>query len=58
MRFININVCEFDAFKHLALPLTGDARATLEELGPMLEGWQVAAEYRARAGRIERVLGR
>src|SRR5271163_101611 len=26
VRFININVAEFDAFKHSALPLTGDAR--------------------------------
>lgn len=52
VRFININVCEFDAFKHLALPLTGDARATLEELAPMLAGWQVAPEYRARAAEL------
>src|SRR5215470_994726 len=28
VRFININVSEFDAGKQLALPLTGDARAT------------------------------
>ena len=52
VRFININVCEFDALKHLALPLTGDARATLEELAAMLAGWQVAPEYRARAARF------
>src|SRR5271156_2527217 len=32
VRFININVAEFDAFKHGALALTGDARATLTEL--------------------------
>ena len=32
VRFININVAEFDAYKHSALPLVGDARATLEEL--------------------------
>src|ERR1700681_2359701 len=31
-RFININVAEFDAYKHRALPLTGDARATIAEL--------------------------
>lgn len=51
VRFINVNVCEFDAFKHLALPLTGDARVTLEELAPLLAGWQVDADYRARAAR-------
>ena len=32
VRFININVAEFDAYKHWALPLVGDARAILEEL--------------------------
>jgi 3D-(3,5/4)-trihydroxycyclohexane-1,2-dione acylhydrolase (decyclizing) len=40
VRFININVCEFDAFKHYALPVTGDARATLEELTERLKGYQ------------------
>ena len=28
VRFININVAEFDSYKHAALPLTGDARVT------------------------------
>ncbi|NIP24075.1 MAG: 3D-(3,5/4)-trihydroxycyclohexane-1,2-dione acylhydrolase (decyclizing), partial [Phycisphaerae bacterium] len=32
VRFININVAEFDAYKHLALPLVGDAKVTLTEL--------------------------
>jgi len=32
VRFININVTEFDAHKMNALPLIGDAKATLEEL--------------------------
>lgn len=32
VRFININVAEFDSFKHAAIPLTGDARVTLDEL--------------------------
>ena len=32
VRFVNINVAEFDAVKHAAVPLVGDARATLEEL--------------------------
>src|SRR5438105_4208450 len=27
VRFININIAEFDAFKHSALPMVGDARA-------------------------------
>ncbi len=49
VRFININVAEFDAHKHNALALVGDARATLEELLPLLEGWQAPAEHQARA---------
>lgn len=46
VRFININVAAFDAGKHAGLPLTGDARATLEELTPLLNGWQVDPAYR------------
>lgn len=49
VRFININISEFDACKHGALPLVGDARVTLEALAAALAGWQVDAEYRARA---------
>ncbi len=48
VRFININVAEFDAYKHNALPLTGDARVTLAELGAALSGYQAADDYRAR----------
>jgi 3D-(3,5/4)-trihydroxycyclohexane-1,2-dione acylhydrolase (decyclizing) len=46
VRFININVAEFDAYKHNALPLVGDARATLEELMGALEGWRTDDAYR------------
>lgn len=49
VRFININVAEFDAHKHYALPLVGDARATLEELLALLEGYHVDESYRAEA---------
>lgn len=45
VRFININITEFDAFKHAALPLVGDARATLEELSLLLDGYRVDEEY-------------
>ncbi len=40
VRFININVAEFDAHKHAALALVGDARVALEELGRRLEGYR------------------
>lgn len=45
VRFININVAEFDAFKHSALPLVADARVTLEELGDRLRGYRVDEAY-------------
>ncbi len=45
VRFININVFEMDAFKHTAIPLTGDAKATLEELSTLLEDYHTGAEY-------------
>jgi 3D-(3,5/4)-trihydroxycyclohexane-1,2-dione acylhydrolase (decyclizing) len=48
VRFININVTEFDAYKHAALPLVGDARAVLEELQAAIEGFQVEDAYHAR----------
>jgi 3D-(3,5/4)-trihydroxycyclohexane-1,2-dione acylhydrolase (decyclizing) len=52
VRFIAINVNEFDAYKHAALPLVADARATLEELSALVAGYQVGAEYRARVARF------
>ena len=45
VRFININVAEFDAHKHTALPLVGDARVCLEELLPLLKSYKVPAAY-------------
>ena len=48
VRFININVAEFDAHKHFALALTGDARVTLEELRPAVAGYRVDASHAAR----------
>ncbi len=47
VRFININVAEFDASKHAALPLIGDARATLDELATLVDGFQTDAAYHA-----------
>ena len=47
--FININVAEFDAFKHAAVPLQGDAKVTVQELQAAIGDFAVAADYRARA---------
>ena len=53
VRFINVNVADFDALKHSALALTGDARATLEALEERLAGWAVAPGYRQLAARLQ-----
>jgi 3D-(3,5/4)-trihydroxycyclohexane-1,2-dione acylhydrolase (decyclizing) len=45
VRFITVNVAEIDASKHAALPLVGDARAALEELLPLVDGYRVSGEY-------------
>src|SRR5205085_6485927 len=47
VRFVNINVAEFDAYKHSGLPLVADARIAIEELNQALEGFSTASEYRA-----------
>ncbi|MCS6846077.1 MAG: 3D-(3,5/4)-trihydroxycyclohexane-1,2-dione acylhydrolase (decyclizing) [Caldilineales bacterium] len=52
VRFININVAEFDAGKHNGLALVGDARETLEELRELLAGYAVDPAYRAEAQRL------
>ncbi len=52
VRFINVNVAEFDAYKHSALPLVGDARATLGELSKALEGFVIDEAYSAEARRL------
>ena len=48
VRFVHVNVTAFDAGKHQALPLVGDARATLDEWLPMMEGWKTADAYQQR----------
>jgi 3D-(3,5/4)-trihydroxycyclohexane-1,2-dione acylhydrolase (decyclizing) len=53
VRFININVAEFDAYKHSALPLVGDARAILEELQEAIADFQVESAYRAMTARLQ-----
>jgi 3D-(3,5/4)-trihydroxycyclohexane-1,2-dione acylhydrolase (decyclizing) len=54
VRFININVGEFDAFKHSGLAVVADARAALEALTKALRGWQVSDAYRKRGERFNR----
>jgi 3D-(3,5/4)-trihydroxycyclohexane-1,2-dione acylhydrolase (decyclizing) len=54
VRFVNVNVADFDARKHAGLALVGDARATLERLHAALAGWSVADGHRQEAARLNR----
>jgi 3D-(3,5/4)-trihydroxycyclohexane-1,2-dione acylhydrolase (decyclizing) len=47
LRFVNINVTEFDAYKRAALPLVGDARTVLAELAGAVENYHVESGYAA-----------
>ena len=49
VRFININVMEFDAYKHGAIPLVGDAKVTLEELTDLVGNYSTGDLYQASA---------
>jgi 3D-(3,5/4)-trihydroxycyclohexane-1,2-dione acylhydrolase (decyclizing) len=46
VRFVNVNVTDFDAAKHAGHALVGDARATLEALTRELAGYRVEEGYR------------
>ncbi|WP_420400528.1 3D-(3,5/4)-trihydroxycyclohexane-1,2-dione acylhydrolase (decyclizing) [Flagellimonas sp.] len=51
VQFININITEFDSFKHGAIPLTGDAKSVLEALDKALSDFQVDSAY---ANKVEK----
>jgi 3D-(3,5/4)-trihydroxycyclohexane-1,2-dione acylhydrolase (decyclizing) len=48
-RFIAINAARWDAGKHRALAVVGDAKETVEEMLPALKGWQADAKWTAKA---------
>ena len=48
VKFINVNVAEFDAGKHLGLPVVADAKVALEELARGVEGYRVNEEIQER----------
>ncbi len=52
VKFININIAEFDSHKHCALPLISDAKVCLEELTDLLSGYRVDEGYHARVGKM------
>jgi len=49
VKFININITEFDAHKHSGLALTGDAKVILEELKAALKDYKVEDSYSSKA---------
>ena len=51
-KFISINAARFDAVKHRALAVVGDARETVAELAREMEGWKAPEKWTAR-GRAE-----
>ncbi len=53
VRFINLNVSEFDAGKHQGVSVTGDARACLEELDAMLSDKITDADLDARIAALK-----
>jgi 3D-(3,5/4)-trihydroxycyclohexane-1,2-dione acylhydrolase (decyclizing) len=46
VRFVSINVAEFDAFKHGAIPVVADGRSALEQLTGILADFTTDADYR------------
>ena len=47
VKFININVSEFDSFKQGAIPVVADARETLKELNKLLSTYKISNSYSA-----------
>src|SRR5712692_8808628 len=52
VRFINLNTAEFDAYKHAAVPLVGDAAATMRELAKALSTHHVSTPYAQEISRL------
>lgn len=49
VRIVSMNAARFDAVKHNALAVVGDARETILELGHKLEDWSADGSWAARA---------
>lgn len=54
VKFINLNIAEFDAHKHAALPLVADAKVSLEELVHLLGDYTVDAGYKRRVAKLNK----
>ena len=58
VRFVNINVAEFDAYKVSAIPIVADARVALEDMANKLRGYRVSSEYSERIRSLQVWSGR
>ncbi len=54
LKFININITDFDTHKHSAIPLTADAKVCLEELVLLLSDYKVAEEYQSHVAKLNK----
>jgi 3D-(3,5/4)-trihydroxycyclohexane-1,2-dione acylhydrolase (decyclizing) len=52
VRFVNINVAEFDAYKVSAIPVVADARLALEGFAEELNGFRVSDDYAAQVAAL------
>ena len=52
VKFININVAEFDAAKHMGLPIVADGKVALQELAQAVQGYRVPPDYEERVRRF------
>ena len=57
-RFISINTARFDAIKHRAVAVVGDALETVGELTQALGDWKVKPDYMTRAQALFKGVGR
>jgi 3D-(3,5/4)-trihydroxycyclohexane-1,2-dione acylhydrolase (decyclizing) len=49
VRIVTVNAARFDAVKHNALAVVGDARETLHEMGAALDDWKSGADWAEQA---------
>jgi 3D-(3,5/4)-trihydroxycyclohexane-1,2-dione acylhydrolase (decyclizing) len=54
VKFININITDFDSHKHSAVPLISDAKVCLEELHELLKDYKVPDPYRKRIASLNK----
>lgn len=52
LKLISLNAARFDAHKHRALAVVGDAKAGMEELGQALGDWKGASEWSQKAAEL------